>query len=385
MSEIIEFPNSKERKKRKKNRLTKIDMYRRICILGLAISVIIFIAQNPEVLDIKRTLNSLSYIFKKTEIENKIDINNVGSIIEFDGSVAMIDNDYFRIISANGFSDLEYQIAYANPQIVENGNRILVYDKGGYSYSVFNKTGKIYEKKLLTTILNANISYDGNVAIVTNESGYRGVLLAYDKNQREIYKWATSDYYIMDAVINDNNIYVTTFYQNVQILNSKVLKLSFSSNKIIDELIFENELITDVHFLESGKISLTSSKNIYLIDKRLKITTKEPLYSNILLFKHIKDGVLYIDQEYSDGYKNKICFVSSKNKTEQLNFQDEIKSISVNETYMAVLTKNSVLIYNTRGLISETDIKAKDVVITKQGLTYVLYSDYIEVLRSGEN
>lgn len=385
MSEIIEFPSARERKKRRKDRLTKVDMYKRICVLGLVISSILFITKNPEVLDIKRTLNSLAYIFKQTDNQNKIDINNVESIIEFDSSIAMIDNDYFKIISADGFSDLAYQIAYAKPKMVKNGHRILVYDKGGYSYSVFNKSGKIYEKKLDNQILNANISADGNVVIITNESGYRGVLIAYDKNQREIYKWATSDYYIMDADITDDNIYVTTFYQNVQVLNSKVLKLDFGIDKIADELIFENELITDIHYLKNGRISLISSKNIYLLDKKLKIVHQEPLYSDILLFKYTKNGVLYVQKEYIDGYKNKVCFVSEKNNQEPINFIDEIKSISLNESYIAVLTKNSILIYNNRGLISEIDIKARDIVITGQGLTYVLYSDYIEVLRSGEN
>lgn len=385
MSEIIEFPSARERKKRRKDRLTKVDMYKRICVLGLVISSILFITKNPEVLDIKRTLNSLAYIFKQTDNQNKIDINNVESIIEFDSSIAMIDNDYFKIISADGFSDLAYQIAYAKPKMVKNGHRILVYDKGGYSYSVFNKSGKIYEKKLDNQILNANISADGNVVIITNESGYRGVLIAYDKNQREIYKWATSDYYIMDADITDDNIYVTTFYQNVQVLNSKVLKLDFGIDKIADELIFENELITDIHYLKNGRISLISSKNIYLLDKKLKIVHQEPLYSDVLLFKYTKNGVLYVQKEYIDGYKNQVCFVSEKNNQEPINFIDEIKSISLNESYIAVLTKNSILIYNNRGLISEIDIKARDIVITGQGLTYVLYSDYIEVLRSGEN
>lgn len=385
MSEIIEFPSARERKKRRKDRLTKVDMYKRICVLGLVISSILFITKNPEVLDIKRTLNSLAYIFKQTDNQNKIDINNVESIIEFDSSIAMIDNDYFKIISADGFSDLAYQITYAKPKMVKNGHRILVYDKGGYSYSVFNKSGKIYEKKLDNQILNANISADGNVVIITNESGYRGVLIAYDKNQREIYKWATSDYYIMDADITDDNIYVTTFYQNVQVLNSKVLKLDFGIDKIADELIFENELITDIHYLKNGRISLISSKNIYLLDKKLKIVHQEPLYSDVLLFKYTKNGVLYVQKEYIDGYKNQVCFVSEKNNQEPINFIDEIKSISLNESYIAVLTKNSILIYNNRGLISEIDIKARDIVITGQGLTYVLYSDYIEVLRSGEN
>lgn len=385
MSEIIEFPSARERKKRRKDRLTKVDMYKRICVLGLVISSILFITKNPEVLDIKRTLNSLAYIFKQTDNQNKIDINNVESIIEFDSSIAMIDNDYFKIISADGFSDLAYQIAYAKPKMVKNGHRILVYDKGGYSYSVFNKSGKIYEKKLDNQILNANISADGNVVIITNGSGYRGVLIAYDKNQREIYKWATSDYYIMDADITDDNIYVTTFYQNVQVLNSKVLKLDFGIDKIADELIFENELITDIHYLKNGRISLISSKNIYLLDKKLKIVHQEPLYSDVLLFKYTKNGVLYVQKEYIDGYKNQVCFVSEKNNQEPINFIDEIKSISLNESYIAVLTKNSILIYNNRGLISEIDIKARDIVITGQGLTYVLYSDYIEVLRSGEN
>lgn len=385
MSEIIEFPDARQRKKRRKNKLTRIDVYKRICILGLAISVIIFTTKNPEILDISRTFNSISYIFKKTEQKNRIDINNVGSIIEFDGSVAMIDNDYFKIISADGFSDLEYQIAYANPQMIKNGHRVLVYDKGGYSYSVFNKTGRIYEKKLESQILNANISAGGNVVIITNESGYRGVLIAYDKNQREVYKWSTSDYYIMDATITGNNIYVSTFYQDSQMLNSKVLTFDFDYDKIVDECIFENELITDINFLENGKISLISSKNIYLLDKKLKIAKQQPLYNNILLFKYTKDGVLYVEKEYTNEYKNKICFVSLKGKNQELYSIDDIKSVSLNESYMAVLTKNSILIYNNGGLISETDIKARDIVITGQGLTYVLYSDYIELLKSGEN
>lgn len=93
MSEIIEFPSARERKKRRKDRLTKVDMYKRICVLGLVISSILFITKNPEVLDIKRTLNSLAYIFKQTDNQNKIDINNVESIIEFDSSIAMIEKE----------------------------------------------------------------------------------------------------------------------------------------------------------------------------------------------------------------------------------------------------------------------------------------------------
>lgn len=79
------------------------------------------------------------------------------------------------------------QHAYSNAimDIVEN--RVLLYESGGYRFSVEDRNGIIYEKELEKNIMFVRLSPEGYTAVVTASDTYDCEITVFDKDGSEIY------------------------------------------------------------------------------------------------------------------------------------------------------------------------------------------------------
>lgn len=109
----------------------------------------------------------------------------------------------FYVYDSSGDIVYSEQASYSNPIVEQSERRTLVYDQGGYSFTVLGPRKQIYSKRLSDQILLGSVGADGSVAIVTQNDKYDSYLTIYDKNGSEIYHWADGTM-IMAAAIDQN-------------------------------------------------------------------------------------------------------------------------------------------------------------------------------------
>ncbi|MFT3951005.1 MAG: DUF5711 family protein [Oscillospiraceae bacterium] len=107
------------------------------------------------------------------------------------GSYLVILSDTnIQYFNDNGKQLNSFQHTLGSPLAESNGDRILFYDLGGYTFTVANKKEVVYTKQLDDEILFARQAENGYTAVVTEMDKYPAYLTVYDKTGTEVFRWA---------------------------------------------------------------------------------------------------------------------------------------------------------------------------------------------------
>lgn len=125
-------------------------------------------------------------------------------------------------------------LPYSNPIVETSSKRALVYDMGGYNFSVVSSKKEVYSKKLESQIILAKIGEKGNAAVVTSTDKYQSYLTIYDKNGTEIYHWADGNLITsVDLDDSGSKAIVCEIYASGGGFKSVVNILDFSKTEIV--------------------------------------------------------------------------------------------------------------------------------------------------------
>lgn len=166
-------------------------------------------------------------------------VDNIQSI----GSYLLCpDKNQLRIYNENGEEENSFSHNYSDPVLRAAKNRMLIYDKGGSSLKVVSRSSEMFTKTVSNKIIMAQIADNNNIAVVTNDEKYAGILYIYDPNGKEIFKWSSSSNLLSVTFSEDGEgIYVTTFAGKEGSLKSVMRYFRFDSE---DEYVRSGDLPT---------------------------------------------------------------------------------------------------------------------------------------------
>lgn len=164
-------------------------------------------------------------------------VDNIQSI----GSYLLCpDKNQLRIYNENGEEENSFSHNYSDPVLRAAQNRMLIYDKGGSSLKVVSRSSEMFTKTVGNKIIMAQIADNNNIAVVTNDEKYAGILYIYDPNGKEIFKWSSSSNLLSVTFSEDGKgAYVTTFAGKEGSLKSVMRYFRFDSE---DEYVRSGDL-----------------------------------------------------------------------------------------------------------------------------------------------
>lgn len=164
-------------------------------------------------------------------------VDNIQSI----GSYLLCpDKNQLRIYNENGEEENSFSHNYSDPVLRAAKNRMLIYDKGGSSLKVVSRSSEMFTKTVSNKIIMAQIADNNNIAVVTNDEKYAGILYIYDPNGKEIFKWSSSSNLLSVTFSEDGEgAYVTTFAGKEGSLKSVMRYFRFDSE---DEYVRSGDL-----------------------------------------------------------------------------------------------------------------------------------------------
>lgn len=137
---------------------------------------------------------------------------SVSSISSSGSCLLCLDKNQLRIYNEDGEETSSFSHNYADPVLRATDKRMLIYDKGGSSMMVVGRTNQMFSKAVKNRIIMADIAPNNNVAVVTDDERYAGILTVYDGNGREIFKWSSGSQLLSLTFDEDGGgCYVTTF------------------------------------------------------------------------------------------------------------------------------------------------------------------------------
>ena len=294
-SNVINMMDIRQARKKEKNkkRLKKL----LIILLVVALGLLAYLTKDKWVYKLEGILDRKPEVIVNDGETQKgnfpINVNSSSSnvIYAMDNSIVTADDSGIYIYDESGEKTNAFVHNLTSPVIRVAGRRILVFDNGGTSLKVYNKTDELYSKTIDESILFAEICENGYSAIITETEKYPSCMTVYDNNGSEIYRWSSGQR-IMDISFDDsgNGCYVTTFTSETGLIQSVVHHIKFNSTeeKMTSEKL--DTLVIDTYENNNGDIWAVGDDKFYKIDDEGQI---------LLEYEYTDDLVSYSLNDYS--------------------------------------------------------------------------------------
>ena len=169
--------------------------------------------------------------------------------------LAVAGNTSVTIFSATGRQLVSHGIQYNDPVAVGSGKYLLVYERGGRQYSLYNANTQMHAGETEYPILGAAISDSGMYAIISSASDANSAVYLYNNRFAliNIYKKGGN---VLDVAISSDGsrVAILTVIPNEGGVSTSVMLAEPGKGTAIAENIVASSMGVRCHFTESGKL-----------------------------------------------------------------------------------------------------------------------------------
>ncbi|BDF70730.1 hypothetical protein CE91St41_20410 [Oscillospiraceae bacterium] len=124
-----------------------------------------------------------------------------------DGGLLVCSASSIRLYSSGGTEYVGKTVSLENPVVSYAGKHALVYDAGGTDLYVYAGKEEVFSLTLGagSSLLSASVNPSGWLAVVAQESGYKGTVTVYNASYTPVMKIGLSSSFITDAAVSPDN------------------------------------------------------------------------------------------------------------------------------------------------------------------------------------
>lgn len=285
-----------------------------------------------------------------------------------------------RLYSSSGVEYLNDALSLLHPVADIRDDAAVVYDAGGTILRVYADRAQIFslDAEQGHEILSARMGPDRTLAVVTRETGYKGVVTLYGSNFQPTMAIQISTRYVMDAIPSQDGktTAVLTVGQSNNAFESTLALYDKAGDEAFAQCSLGNNAILD--------LSCSGGMFWALGETGLSIVSTDGTTNLICDYggAYLKDYSLGGDGyaalllgKYRAGSSTTLTTVDSKGETiAALDLEDQILDLAASGRYVAVLTASTLTIY-TRDLqpyaLLDNTMGARNVVLRSDGTAYL--------------
>lgn len=312
-----------------------------------------------------------------------VDAENVYAFISYSNGYVTLTEKGISYVDSSGKETARQQLTYSNPSLEMKGKRILVFDRGNNSYSLFRNEEFYAQMKTDSDIIDCAVSKKDNYAVAVRDDNAKSVLYGYNASGKVIYQWNCPVGYIADVAMNSSGskVAVTVINSENAVMSSTVYVLDFEYTTAYAQFEYPEETVIGSRFLSNRKIQVVTDKNVYLISGK----EQKNVYSfgsADICYSYIADGryTAVITNDHShDNYYTLSAFSNSGNLKFSVPLSGKVRDISVSSKSIAVLFDDKTETYSKRGkLVGATqDINYNDEIVINGNFLFVLSSESV--------
>ncbi|MBC3517011.1 DUF5711 family protein [Neobittarella massiliensis] len=266
--------------------------------------------------------------------------------------------------------------------IQTSGSNSLLFGRGGKTFALYSKTAQIYQKTLEQTIIDGDVDSNGNVALATSSGRYLGEVVVYDRSKQQIYKWSSSDSYILSVDFGASGYLAvnTVNAQNGQ-MNTTVYVLNIKKDKEISKTTFENTMALRVQFYGS-KVVVVGDRQITTLRRDGKKLGSYEYEGSVLSLPDLSQSDFCVAfGDNSQTHINQVLLFDDTCKvTGKIDYQEDILGVYAHSGRVAILSKQALRVFDKEGkMVKEEQIKKLCLDMSAEGNTvFVQTSDGLE-------
>ncbi len=268
-----------------------------------------------------------------------------------DGDLLVCSRNAISLYSGSGTQYINQSVNMENPVVNTNGSLAVVYDAGGSNLYILGQRALVWSANDLESILSARLNKNGQLTVVTQASGYRGMVTVYDAAYSPVMSIHLASAFVMDAALSDDG-------HTLAILTVGQTNGSFATSLELYDMSYDSGQYTpDFSCQLGGGIVLearhTAASLWALGDRGLTITGHDGASSGVSWAdKHLRRYTLSGDGfaaallgKYRAGSQAELWVVDESGQRRTLSLNEQVMSISAAGRYLAVLTGDRLDIY----------------------------------------
>ena len=209
---------------------------------------------------------------------NTVPIENAAAaqFAKYKNGIICASANNMKFIDSSGAIAWETNTVIVNPLLRTGGGYILLTEKNGARMCLYSESENIYDITIEDKIINCSVSSNGDVAAVTDKTGYKGAVEVFNKEGIQIFSWVSGGDNIICADISPKSRRVAAALLNTDDQAKSTLKIfDIKETDAIASTVFEDTILFDVRFSDNtlnafGDNSMIgiSSNGKLLFDKR---------------------------------------------------------------------------------------------------------------------
>lgn len=390
MSEIKLPQDPAEENKTKTPRKPNKKLLRWI-LLGVAVLIVILVVAAllfPRIINLDRVGRLFTYL-GSADNENygriRFDSNSTDSYALLGNRFAVGCEDGMYFYDDNGEQTALVQGSLPYPKISTGRNIALCYSNESSTLVAMNKKGETVLKTTASgAVLDAEVSPDGCICYASADSGCKTVVTVMNKKLHEVFRWKSFSQYINCCAVSSKagRLAVAGLNQSDGVFCStlSILRTDSENDALIASAELGNQIIFELWFLQDDSICAIGETSTMFFDKNGKLLQTFD-YDGMSLTDFCKNesGNLFLSFDRKTGGADALLVSFDADGTElaRQTFEQEIRSISANGEYLAVLTEQMLSVMSAKLELfdsSEQQTAANRVLARKDG-TVLLVSN----------
>ena len=316
------------------------------------------------------------------------------ALLPFGNAVALCSNGNLSIELPGSYTQMETEMSYADPVLRASDRYLLTFDRGANRFTVSNTLAQLFTHSTRSSISNADISNNGTIAVVTDEAGYKSAVTVYNIDNEQLYKWSSSDYYIMATALSSDGSHLALFCfkQDGLTLTSQLMFAETGSNAAPQSIAdMEDSLCVGLTFLGNNTVCAVCDNGLYVVKRNGTVRYSQSYTSDDLIAFDLSshDSVALCTTSYSQEGRAEITLLNSRGALTRspLVLAEKPDSISYYNGRLAVLSGDTVAFYNRslRQIDEQTGFSGASAVYMRSGnLCIASFSSYARVLTIGQ-
>ena len=325
-----------------------------VAILIILAAVLVMIFSNPEIGDFFMKSDSVNLSFQ-TGLEY--------DVVPYKNEMLMFNNEGIYAVDRSGREIWTTVAAATSPYAEVRGNNILLADLSGRKIRTFQGEKMISEIESQNEILSARVNKNGYIAVSTTELGYKGLVVLYDNDGKEVFRWHSGTGYIGAVDISaDNRLAVSQLVTNKEQVYSKILLINPKSQeepKCIAEL---KGIVTKLQYAESGVLVALSNNGLYGYKRSGKEKFGVDFSGRRLLRCNIENQnnmVLAFDSGLNSTFLE--SYSSNGKLRGSFDTGSEVSAIDVNGECIVAVSHDKIIRLNPKGTVTKEIKISRDI------------------------
>ena len=277
------------------------------------------------------------------------DLNCTFAVLDSD--LLVCSGNAISLYSGSGTRYINESVNMDNPVVNTNGTLAVVYDAGGSSLYVLGQRSLVWSAANLEGILSARLNRNGQLTVVTQASGYRGMVTVYDAAYNPVMSVSLTSAFVMDAALSDDGRTLATLTagQKDGAFNTglELYAMNYSSGN------YQSDVSCSLGSGVALELRHTQFAVWALSDRGLTVTdhdgqTVRVDWSNKYLRRYTLSGddfAVALLGKFRAGSQAELWVVDAKGGRQMLELNEQVMSIAAAGRYFAVLTGDRLDIY----------------------------------------